>query len=349
MKIFIQAFFIILLNFGLIINVYSCTKPSSPVNTTNSDYLIICQGQDTKLSAKGIGTLGWYSEAKGGIYLGNDTILITPNLSKTTTFYVQDSTCEASATRTAITVTVNIHAKADFIVNPICEGDSATFINLSKNAETYIWKFGDGETSTEKSPKHFYKKIFKSHPPNCTLVAIVSSGCSDSISKPVTINAYPKSDFSFTSNETVVNFKVLQSGNTSYKWVFGKIDSTLIVNPVFDFQKLGIYTVCLNVTNAAGCFSKTCKEISLTIGVHNVVKPIGFNIYPNPSRGNFSIEKETTEILRIEIFNQMGQIVHKTEMKEHLNPINVNLIDGIYFIRVTNGEKCFTQKIVVTK
>ena len=32
-----------------------------------------------------------------------------------------------------------------------------TFTNLSKNADRYLWDFGDGQTSTNKDPVHKYK------------------------------------------------------------------------------------------------------------------------------------------------------------------------------------------------
>ena len=34
---------------------------------------------------------------------------------------------------------------------------SVTFTNLSKDAKTYLWEFGDGETSTEENPVHEYR------------------------------------------------------------------------------------------------------------------------------------------------------------------------------------------------
>ena len=33
---------------------------------------------------------------------------------------------------------------------------SITFTNQTEEAETYLWEFGDGETSTELSPDHRY-------------------------------------------------------------------------------------------------------------------------------------------------------------------------------------------------
>lgn len=351
MKIMLHSSFIFLLILCSSANVYPCIIPAAPANTTNSSKLSICEGLGTKLSVKGIGKIGWYDAPTGGKYLGSDTIYLTPILTKTTTFFVQDSTCEASATRTAISVTIKPHAIANFSVQDICERDSAIFVNLSKGAQTYKWKFGDMETSTEKSPKHFYDLDGVLHWPNhVTLTAVDSNGCSDSISKPLTINANPKSDFTYTSIETKVNFKAKQAGNTVYKWVFANRDSTLIANPTFAFPKLGTYTVCLNVTNAAGCFSKTCKEVSLTAGISDELKQYGFKIYPSPNSGSFTIEEtETNAISTLEIFNQIGQIVHKSELIEYLNPMNLNLANGIYLIRVTSEETRISQRMVVSK
>jgi len=38
------------------------------------------------------------------------------------------------------------------------DGLVVSFNNLSKNADSYKWEFGDGQTSTETSPKHTYAK-----------------------------------------------------------------------------------------------------------------------------------------------------------------------------------------------
>ncbi len=39
---------------------------------------------------------------------------------------------------------------------PIANIDTVYFTNLSANATSYLWKFGDGTTSTETNPKHIY-------------------------------------------------------------------------------------------------------------------------------------------------------------------------------------------------
>ncbi|MBN8696856.1 MAG: HYR domain-containing protein [Bacteroidetes bacterium] len=81
--------------------------PLRPANTTPAANLTICAGTSTVLTVSGVGTIGWYSAATGGTYLGGGNTFATPVLFSTTTFYAQDSTCGASALRRAITVSTN--------------------------------------------------------------------------------------------------------------------------------------------------------------------------------------------------------------------------------------------------
>ena len=85
----------------------SCILPNTPTNTTPPSNQNICAGNSTILGASGPGTLGWYSAATGGIWLGGGSTFITPVLTSDTAYYVQDSTCGASLTRTSIPVIVN--------------------------------------------------------------------------------------------------------------------------------------------------------------------------------------------------------------------------------------------------
>lgn len=61
-------------------------------------------GTDTLSATTILGsTLAWYAAPTGGAFLGSGNTYITPVLTDTTTFYVQDSTCQAGP-RTSITV-----------------------------------------------------------------------------------------------------------------------------------------------------------------------------------------------------------------------------------------------------
>lgn len=76
-------------------------------------------------------------------------------------------------------VVVNPRAEAYFTVNPpvITIPDQVFFLNLSTNATLYEWDFGDGGTSEEFSPYHFYESTGW-HP--VTLIANNEFNCPDS-------------------------------------------------------------------------------------------------------------------------------------------------------------------------
>ncbi len=84
----------------------TCVPPPAPTNTTPIANTTVCAGTSAVLNASGTGTLGWYDQATGGTYLGGGSNYITPGLLADVIYYVQDSTCDASTSRTAISVSM---------------------------------------------------------------------------------------------------------------------------------------------------------------------------------------------------------------------------------------------------
>ncbi len=248
-------------------------------------------------------------------------------------------------------VQVYPQAKAEFDVQDVCESDSANFTNKSVRGINFKWKFGDGNTSNVLSPKHMYKINGITKTFNVTLVAIVPNGCSDSITKAVTSNANPKSEFNFATSGKQVNFTALENGATNYQWTFGDggTTNTSNINTQYTYSKFpsGKYTACLKVTNASGCFSETCKEVFITGANLQPVLPRGFKVYPNPNQGTFKVEgSEFKGVTKIEILNQVGQIIHSQEINQ-TQVINLNLIDGVYLIRVSSNGLIQSGKIFI--
>jgi len=58
------------------------------------------------------------------------------------------------------TITTSCKKQVDAIISAdkttVIVNEIVTFTNTSTNAGTYEWDFGDGKTSTERSPKHFW-------------------------------------------------------------------------------------------------------------------------------------------------------------------------------------------------
>ncbi|MFC2110852.1 HYR domain-containing protein [Bacteroidota bacterium] len=148
--------------YSVVANTGSCSG-SSTVNITVSAIPTITgttpasrcgTGTITLGATASAGNINWYAAATGGNSLGTGTSFITPNISTTTTYYV-DATNNGLTTpsRTAVTATVNalpiITASASN--NAICNGSSTTL--TASGANTYVWEPGSlSGTSITVSP-----------------------------------------------------------------------------------------------------------------------------------------------------------------------------------------------------
>lgn len=73
-------------------------------------------------------------------------------------------------------------ADINYYVNPDNEVD---FSNLSSYADSYLWQYGDGDTSSLENPSHIYTS------PGIYTVSLVASHCTYSDTAEMTVNIYP--------------------------------------------------------------------------------------------------------------------------------------------------------------
>ena len=75
-----------------------------------------------------------------------------------------------------------------------------------------------------------------------------------------------------------------------------------------------------------------------------------FSVFPNPTDGKFTIELYNGSIKTIDVINSTGTIVLSTSNVNTSTSIEIDISSyskGIYFVRVNNGEKTYTEKILV--
>jgi PKD repeat protein len=140
-----------------------------------------------------------------------------------------------------------------------------------------IWVFGDGSSldGNEISPV----KTFKDTGTYTVCLKIKSTKgceamyCSSIVVKDSTITNPPlncKAVFSFTRKEQVIQFNSLGSmvpqGDSiiSRTWYFGDSSAPLTGNrkdPSYQYQKAGVYNVCLVIKTSKGCESKYCVTV----------------------------------------------------------------------------------------
>jgi PKD repeat protein len=242
-------------------------------------------------------------------------------------------------------------AIAKFEFNDICEDSLEKFINTSSNCDSFFWKFGDGNTSNIREPQHKFNISGVTQTFNVTLMALNTEGCNDTATNPLTVNAKPSSNFNFIISGKIANFEAIDNSLMNYKWDFG--DGLVLntkkstVNNVYKDSVTKRYKVCLEVTNFAGCISQTCKELSVLKNQFLSFNNKDLIIYPNPSHGLINLEfSNISNLNSIEFYNSLGQILI-VEKIEKPSKIEVNLPEGIYYIKIKSGQFTTFKKIVI--
>jgi PKD repeat protein len=152
-----------------------------------------------------------------------------------------------------------------FSQSSVCLPVTVNYIDLSIDANTWEWDFGDGTTSVLQNPSH----VFTSVPHNPVTLKIKDvNGCQKVITKPNIEITY--ADFIATSsgncNPVTVTFADSSHNAISWHWDFG--DGTTSTNPneVHTYTSNGIYNVELVVESAEGCFDTLRIDSLVNVG-----------------------------------------------------------------------------------
>ena len=211
---------------------------------------------------------------------------------------------------------------------------TATFNNMSTNAISYSWNFGDGTNSTDTNPTHEYAA-------NGTyIVTLTASNACGSVTTTETIEVMFSGmapSASFTANVTsgcaplTVDFTDLSSGDaTSWAWSFGggTPSTSTEQNPTITFDTPGMYDVSLVVSNAGG--SNTATQTSLI--VINTAPTANFT-----SNTNGNVISLTNTSTGATSYNwDFGDGNTSTEM----SPTHEYTTDGTYTITMTATNEC---------
>lgn len=137
------------------------------------------------------------------------------------------------------------------------------FNNLSQSAATYLWNFGNGQTSSLENPSMTFTNTT---PADITYTVWMKAwstyGCTDSISHSVTVHPNPTANFFSNAipgcSPVSVQFTNTSTGYVASQWDFG--DGSPVsnfTNPLHPFVNNGnliqYYNVNLIVTNSHGC------------------------------------------------------------------------------------------------
>ncbi|MBI1305363.1 MAG: PKD domain-containing protein [Bacteroidetes bacterium] len=262
-------------------------------------------------------------------------------------------------------INILVQPVADFEVGGVCSGDPVSFQNNSKiksGEVEYKWYFGDGDSSSFTSPVKVYDvtstTIFV-----IKLEAKAKGGCSDVITKNVTIHEKPRCSFTVVQSKQdrrtftfVPDDKDYSDG--AYTWVLKGSGRYNEKSPTHTFEYFDHpYNIILDITGDNGC---ACYDSSFTLitswplGVENITGSGDINIYPNPSTGKVNItgtlQNTPSEITVFTIDGREAAKLSDVMLSEQATEIDLShLKEGIYLIEINSGGSRSVQRLILAR
>ena len=157
----------------------------------------------------------------------------------------------------------------------MCDGFATSFTNGSTDPDasglSFIWRFGDGDTSLRISPAHVYPGTGTY---SATLVVFTGNGCEDSSSAPVNIWPNPKasyrvSDVCEVDSASFINTSNVSSGVFTTLWKFGDLTTSTREDVRHKYAADGTYNTKVIITSDKGCQD----SVSNTVVIHPMPEP----------------------------------------------------------------------------
>jgi PKD repeat protein len=168
---------------------------------------------------------------------------------------------------------------------PLCEGNAMSFSDASLlGSSSFIQRKWIIDSSADFSTNDYFNSSLNnlfSSPGNYNVKLVVNyTGCTDSITKVITILPKPKAkigiwgnsmQFLGTNSFNFIDSSSYTGGNYSRKWSFSNKpnDSSIIVNPIKTYDSIGSYIVKLKVTGSNGCYTSAVKQIDVIKSITN--------------------------------------------------------------------------------
>ncbi|MCC5916144.1 MAG: T9SS type A sorting domain-containing protein [Cryomorphaceae bacterium] len=170
-------------------------------------------------------------------------------------------------------------------------------------------------------------------------------------------DSVPTASFTYNllANREVEFINTSTPVGTNAFWNFGGLATAFGDTVQFTFPRNGHFHICLFAQNACAEDS-VCQTINVFgIGVEKHALQ-DFNLYPNPNRGQFTIEfnQTITGPVSIEIYSMEGKRIyaeiHERHAGSYYNNFNFqHLSSGVYFIRIKSGEEILQKKVIIGK
>jgi aminopeptidase N len=162
--------------------------------------------------------------------------------------------------------------------------------------------------------------------------------------------------FTLNSNQTTSSMNTpLFKTAMEYRLVYAGGDTIIRVQHLVNDE---VYTLDINHTITDIEVDPNNWVLNDLIGVtkylgvetHSLIQ----SIYPNPGDGMLKFKINTKGNLRLDIYNQLGQLMRRVEY-DQIDPYSnyrldlTDLKEGIYLVKTTSGDRVETERIIINK
>lgn len=239
-----------------------------------------------------------------------------------------DNTTEAELNNEGNTIEILAKPYADFTASEYtaCEPVAITFYNASENCDSYLWDFGNRETSSLKDPTF----VFKTAGTYTVKLTVFSGSISNSVTKQISVNKKPKARFQLKEKtnlftDDIVHFTNTSSGYYRSIWKFGDGNTSNSTHPQHSYESDGYYNIsliCLSKENCADTI--ILKKLKIKDNKYKITAPTAFRPGKNgASSGYYTSYNQSNTIFypvfsyevtefRLRIYNKFGAKVFES-------------------------------------
>jgi PKD repeat protein len=390
-------------NDSIIKNSYiTINMPNSPAVTSASR----CGTGSLTLSASGSAILNWYNMAIGGSLVNTGATFITPLLSTTTTYYVENYVAGNTSNIGPANNSIggggyfnSVQSLVFDVFTPAILKELTVYnqtagnkdIIIKNSSSTTIWDTSiyvatgqqrlvlnaplvvgtDFEITTTANSALYRNNSGTAYPYTVSGIASITrstagtnptgfyyffydweieeEGCSSArIPVVATVTLVPTADYSYSTASYQANFTDLSLDASSYSWDFGDGNTSTQTNPSHTYASTGTYNVKQAVTNVCGEDSIVKQVLISLASIDDEDNQI--IIYPNPASSILYIENNAKDVINnISIFDISGREIYQETIKKEENiQIDVSSYkQGVYFIKILLDNNLIVKQIIV--
>lgn len=248
---------------------------------------------------------------------------------------------------------------ADFTVQVpqggvICIGDTVIFNdNSQNNPVSYNWNFGNGANPAFANTPGPHKVVYLNGGQKTVTLSVLNANGTSSATQTLDVFLHPTFSPSIVVNSDTLTYSANIAGTyDSLLWNFGDGNTSTLPGGTHKYQTGGTYTVTLIVYHACGTL-QTSSQVTVSGFSVAESEEAGFSLYPNPSKGEFSLKLHAAVVARsLKITDITGRVVYEQSVdnRQNIDLSLRHLPSGSYIVTVEDlSGQVIRRQLIISK